>query len=50
MKFLNIKKALEAWQNLLPLSEKDKERLSCRFTVDLNLNSNPIAQEKSDRN
>ena len=26
MKYLNIKKALEAWQNLQPLSEKDKER------------------------
>ena len=42
MKYLNIKKALEAWQNLQPLSEKDKERLSRRFTVDFNYNSNHI--------
>ena len=42
MKYLNIKKALEAWQELQPLSEKDKERLSRRFTVDFNYNSNHI--------
>ena len=33
MKYLNIKKALAAWQNLQPLSEKDRDRLSRRFTV-----------------
>ena len=42
MKHLNIKKALEAWQNILPLSEKDRDRLSRRFTVDFNYNSNHI--------
>ena len=42
MKYLNIKKAPEAWQNPQPLSEKDKERLSRRFTVDFNYNSNHI--------
>ena len=42
MKYLNVKKALEAWHNLQPLSEKDKERLSRRFTVDFNYNSNHI--------
>ena len=42
MKYLNIKKALAAWQDLLPLSEKDKDRLSRRFTVDFNYNSNHI--------
>lgn len=42
MKYLNIKKALAAWQELLPLSEKDRERLSRRFTVDFNYNSNHI--------
>ncbi len=42
MKYLNVKKALEAWQNLQPLTEKDKERLSRRFTVDFNYNSNHI--------
>lgn len=42
MKYLNIKKALEAWNELQPLSEKDRERLSHRFTVDFNYNSNHI--------
>ena len=42
MKYLNLKKALAAWQDLQPLSEKDKERLSRRFTVDFNYNSNHI--------
>ena len=39
MKYLNIKKALAAWQELQP---KDRERLSRRFTVDFNYNSNHI--------
>ena len=42
MKYLNIKKALAAWHDLQPLSEKDRERLSRRFTVDFNYNSNHI--------
>ena len=42
MKYLNVQKALAAWQKLQPLSEKDKERLSRRFTVDFNYNSNHI--------
>ena len=42
MKYLNIKKALTAWQELQPLSEKDRNRLSRRFTVDFNYNSNHI--------
>lgn len=42
MKYLNIKKALAAWQELQPLSEKDRDRLSRRFTVDFNYNSNHI--------
>ena len=42
MKYLNIKKAIEAWQALQPLSEKDKDRLNRRFTVDFNYNSNHI--------
>jgi len=33
---------LEKWQNLQPLSEIDKGRLSRRFTVDFNYNSNHI--------
>lgn len=42
MKYLNVKKALAAWQALQPLSEKDRDRLSRRFTVDFNYNSNHI--------
>lgn len=42
MKYLNLKKALAAWQDIQPLSEKDKDRLSRRFTVDFNYNSNHI--------
>lgn len=42
MKYLNIQKALTAWQDIQPLSEKDRERLSRRFTVDFNYNSNHI--------
>ena len=42
MKYLNIRKALAAWQEIQPLSEKDRERLSRRFTVDFNYNSNHI--------
>ena len=42
MKYLNTKKTLEAWQAMQPLSDKDRERLSRRFTVDFNYNSNHI--------
>lgn len=42
MKYLNINKAVAAWKALQPLSEKDRERLSRRFTVDFNYNSNHI--------
>lgn len=42
MKYLNIKKAMEAWHALQPLSEIDRERLNRRFTVDFNYNSNHI--------
>lgn len=42
MKYLNVKKTLVAWQALQPLSEKNRERLSRRFTVDFNYNSNHI--------
>lgn len=34
MKYLNVKKTLAVWQELQPLSDKDRERLSRRFTVD----------------
>ena len=42
MKYLNLNKALAAWQDIQPLSEKDRDRLSRRFTVDFNYNSNHI--------
>ncbi len=42
MKYLNVKKALAAWQAIQPLSERDRERLSRRFTIDFNYNSNHI--------
>ena len=42
MKYLNLKQSLAAWQALQPLSAKDQERLSRRFTVDFNYNSNHI--------
>ncbi len=42
MKYLNVRKAIDAWKALQPLSEKDRERLSRRFTVDFNYNSNHI--------
>lgn len=42
MKYLTLEKAIEAWRKIQPLSEDDKARLSRRFTVDFNYNSNHI--------
>lgn len=42
MKQVSLKTALKAWQEIQPVSEKDCERLSRRFTVDYNYNSNHI--------
>ena len=42
MKYLTLEKAYNAWQALQPLSENDRERLSRRFTIDFNYNSNHI--------
>ena len=42
MKQVSVKKALQAWQGIQPISEKDRERLSRRFTIDYNYNSNHI--------
>lgn len=36
MKYLNIKKALAAWQELQPLSDNDREMLSRHLTMDFN--------------
>ena len=37
-----LESALAKWQNIQPLSEVDRDRLSRRFTVDFNYNSNHI--------
>ena len=37
-----LQKAFEKWQSIQPLTEADKKRLSRRFTVDFNYNSNHI--------
>ena len=42
MKQVSVKKALQAWKGIQPISEKDRERLSRRFTIDYNYNSNHI--------
>ncbi len=42
MKYLNVAKAIDAWRAIQPLSERDRERLSRKFTVDFNFNSNHI--------
>ena len=42
MRYLTLEKAIEAWKKLLPLSENDKAKLSRRFTIDFNYNSNHI--------
>jgi Fic family protein len=42
MKQVSVKKALKAWQDIQPISERDRERLSRRFTIDFNYNSNHI--------
>ena len=42
MKYLTLEKAIEAWNKIQPLSEDDRQKLSRRFTVDFNYNSNHI--------
>ena len=42
MKQVSFKKAIKAWQEIQPISERDLERLSRRFTIDYNYNSNHI--------
>ncbi len=42
MKQVSVKKALKVWQEIQPISERDRERLSRRFTIDYNYNSNHI--------
>lgn len=42
MKQVSFKKAIKAWQGIQPVSDRDRERLSRRFTIDYNYNSNRI--------
>lgn len=42
MRAISLKKALNAWNGIQPISDRDKERLSRRFTIDYNYNSNHI--------
>ncbi len=42
MKYLTLEKAVKAWNALQPLTEQDRKRLSRKFTVDFNYNSNHI--------
>ncbi|MBR5642822.1 MAG: Fic family protein [Salinivirgaceae bacterium] len=42
MRYLTLQKAIDEWQKLQPLSEADRARLSRRFTIDFNFNSNHI--------
>ena len=42
MRYLTLQKAINEWQKLQPLAEADKARLSRKFTVDFNFNSNHI--------
>lgn len=36
MKQVSFKKAINAWQGIQPVSDRDRERLSRRFTIDYN--------------
>ena len=42
MRYLTLNKAIDAWRQLQPLTEDDRNRLSRKFTVDFNYNSNHI--------
>lgn len=42
VKMDKVKAVMERWNNLLPLSERDRELLSRRFAIDFNYNSNHI--------
>ena len=42
MRYLTLEKAIDAWRKIQPLSDSDRERLSRRFTIDFNYNSNHL--------
>ena len=41
-KTVNLKDSIQAWRDIQPISEKDRDRLSKKFTVEFNYNSNHI--------
>jgi len=41
-KYLSLDKSIKQWQSIQPLSERDRERLGRKFTVEFNYNSNHI--------
>ncbi|MBO7132667.1 MAG: hypothetical protein J6W06_00715 [Bacteroidales bacterium] len=47
MRYLTLEKSIDTWRKIQPLSDVDKERLSCRFTIDFNYNSNHFIQAKT---
>ena len=42
MRYLTLEKAVKAWQEIQPLTEDQRNKLSRRFTIDFNFNSNHI--------
>ena len=42
MRYLTLEKAVKAWQEVQPLTEDQENKLSRRFTIDFNFNSNHI--------
>ncbi len=41
-KTINLNDSIQAWRDIRPISEKDRDRLSRKFTVEFNYNSNHI--------
>jgi len=41
-KYLSLERSIQRWQSIQPLSERDRERLNRKFTVEFNYNSNHI--------
>lgn len=42
---IELKKAYEEWQSLQPIDEQTQYRLSQRFNIDFNYNSNHISNQ-----
>ena len=41
-KAVNLNDSIQTWRDIQPISEKDRDRLSRKFTVEFNYNSNHI--------